>query len=165
MRLICFILSCFCVFLSYSQENINYFDKYNNQHLETYIFDITFITADDTINKQNLYSLQADSIYLFFYDPFCEHCIGEIKKLKKNKRINKAIKENSLVVLGIAPDIDYFTWQKTQKEMPKQWLNVYSSQNAEIIKRLLWKVPELFVLDKEKKIIYINMYREDLEDE
>ena len=85
MRLICFILSCFCVFLSYSQENINYFDKYNNQHLETYIFDITFITADDTINKQNLYSLQADSIYLFFYDPFCEHCIGEIKKLKKNK--------------------------------------------------------------------------------
>ncbi|MDY6395440.1 MAG: hypothetical protein SPL29_03370, partial [Bacteroidales bacterium] len=64
-----------------------------------------------------------------------------------------------------APDIDYFTWQKTQKEMPKQWLNVYSSQNAEIIKRLLWKVPELFVLNKEKKIIYINMYREDLEDE
>lgn len=165
MRLFCFILTCFCFFLSYTQEDISYFDKYNNQHLETYIFDISFITADDTINEQNLYSLQTDSIYLFFYDPFCEHCLGEIKKLKKDKQINKAIKEKSLIFLSLAPDIDYSIWKKTQKKMPKQWLNVYSHQNSEIIKHLLWKVPELFVLDKEKKITHINMYREDLEDE
>lgn len=165
MRFWCVILSCFCFFLSYAQEQIDYFDKYNNQHLGTLVFDINFITTEDTTNKQTLYSLQADSIYLFFYDPFCEHCLKEIKNLKKDKQINRAIKEKSLIFLSIAPDIDYSVWQKTQKQMPKQWLNVYSSQNSEIIKRLLWKVPELFVLDKDKRIKYINMYREDLEDE
>lgn len=164
MRFIFFILSSLWVFLSFSQEDsLSFFDKYSNQHYGTYIRDFSFVSSEDTGRQQNLYSLQTDSIYIFFYDPFCDHCKKEIKHLKKDKNINKAIKEKTLVFLTIAPDIDYSVWQKTVKKMPEQWINAYSEERLQLIKQLLWKVPELFVADKQKRILYINMYREDLE--
>lgn len=157
----CLLFVCYC----YGQNEEFLFDKYNNQRYNTFICDFDFVTASDSSAKQNLYSLKADSIYVFFYDPYCEHCHKEIKLLKKNKQLNKAIKDSSLVIITIPPDIDFLTWQKQVKKMPKQWLNAYSFENEKIIKTLLWKVPELFVLDRQKRIIHIDMYRQDLEDE
>lgn len=167
MKRFCVFVFCYLFLICYckGQNNEVLFDKYNNPRYNTLICDFDFVTALDTNTCQNLYSLKADSIYVFFYDPFCEHCHREIKLLKKNKQLNKAIKDSSLVILSIAPDIDYNTWQKYVKKMPKQWLNAYSFENEKIIKTLLWKVPELFVLDRQKRIVHIDMYRQDLEDE
>lgn len=157
----CLLFVCYC----YGQNKELLFDKYNNQRYNTFICDFDFVTTSDSSAKQNLYSLKADSIYVFFYDPYCEHCHKEIKLLKKNKQLNKAIKDSSLVIITIPPDIDFLTWQNQVKKMPKQWLNAYSFEKEKIIKTLLWKVPELFVLDRQKRIIHIDMYRQDLEDE
>ncbi|MDO5760860.1 MAG: hypothetical protein Q4Q06_07525, partial [Bacteroidota bacterium] len=76
-----------------------------------------------------------------------------------------SIKDASLVFITIAPDVDYTTWQKEVKKMPKQWVNAYTSEKEKIIKKLLWKVPELFVLDKNKRVTHIDMYREEFDDD
>ncbi|GEM_PF-1942676 len=158
-------LFVYCLPLFCLAQNKEVFDKYNNPMLGTLICDINFTSVKDTSVKQNLYSLKADSVYLFFYDPFCDRCHTEIKRLKKNKQLKKAIKDSSLIIISIAPDIDYYTWQKEVKHMPKQWINAYCFDNEKIIKSLLWKVPELFVLDKHKRILHINMYRQEFDDE
>ncbi|MBR1770003.1 MAG: hypothetical protein IJ748_06065 [Bacteroidales bacterium] len=79
--------------------------------------------------------------------------------------MKKALRENTLLILTIPPDIDFDVWEKEVKRLPKEWMNAYSFENERIIKQLLWKVPELFVLDREKRVKYINMYRENLDEE
>lgn len=149
-------LSCFCQ--QVGQELI--FDKYNNQHLGTYICDFSFGTSNDTADYSSVFSVEADSVYVLFYDPFCDHCHKEIKRLKKDSKLNKAIEAGSLVFITIAPDTEFDVWRENLAKMPKQWRNVYTSDKEKIIKKLLWKVPELFVLDKDKRITRIDMYRQ-----
>ena len=139
------------------------FDKYNNQYLGLFAADFRFVVADsqDTLS---LYNIMADSLIVLFYDPDCSHCKREIKKLRKDKQLNALIKTNRVKLLTIPPDITLQEWEKTVRLMPKQWINAWSLDNDQIIQKYLWKVPEMFVLDKDKRIVDINMYREDLED-
>lgn len=85
MKRFSFLIVCCLLFVGYcyGQNEEFLFDKYNNQRYNTFICDFDFVTASDSSAKQNLYSLKADSIYVFFYDPYCEHCHKEIKLLKK----------------------------------------------------------------------------------
>lgn len=151
-------MNTFC----YSQEEF-LFDKYNNQHLYTKGANFS-IEIPDCDSIKDLYSLNADSIYVLFYDPYCEHCKKEIKHLRKDKSLNKRIEAKELIFLTIAPDIEKDEWLKCVKKMPKQWLNAYSSDNEMIIKKYLWKVPELFVFDREKIIHKIEMYKEEYDE-
>ena len=140
------------------------FDKYNNQHLGLFAPDFRFITTNNT-DTSSLYNLQTDSLIILFYDPDCGHCKKEIKKLRKDKKLNKDIALNKVSVISVPPDITMKEWQKSVKRMPKNWINAYSLDNDFIIKKFLWKVPEMFILDKNKRIIYINMYKEEFDDE
>lgn len=162
-----YIIFLLLFFASYSQKECGpeFFDKYTNQRYGTFIGDFTFVTAENKEEVRKLSSLEFDSIYVLFYDPFCEHCKQEIKNLKKDKGLKKALRENTLLILTIPPDIDFDVWEKEVKRLPKEWMNAYSFENERIIKQLLWKVPELFVLDREKRVKYINMYRENLDEE
>lgn len=139
-----------------------FFDKYNNQKLGTKGVDFAIeIIDNDSITS--LYQVKADTLYVLFYDPYCEHCHKELKKLKRDKHLNKAIKEKTIAVLTIPPDISREEWLENVKKMPKQWLNAWSKDADILIKKYLWKVPELFVFDKDKTICKIEMYREEKE--
>lgn len=158
-----FLFVCLATTLLQGQDT-SYFDKYNNQKLGTIAPNFS-LEVYKTNALKDLNSFDADSIYLFFYDPFCEHCHKEIKKLKKDKSLKRVIKEQSLVIITIAPDISKDVWSKTVKKMPRYWCNAYSNDTDMIIKKYLWKVPELFVLDKNKVVRRIEMYRESEQDE
>lgn len=138
------------------------YDKYNNAHTGLYAPNFSFITDKDT-TKQYLYNLQADTIIILFYDPDCYHCKKEIKRLKKDKRLKKSLQSQKTIFLTIPPDIDYDYWHKSNHIIPDKWINAYTTDKDILISKYLWKVPQMFVLDNKKKIIRIEMYREDLE--
>ena len=78
-------LICLATILVQGQD-LSYFDKYNNQKLGAIAPNFS-LEIYKTGVQTDLNSIEADSIYLFFYDPFCEHCHKEIKKLKKDKSL------------------------------------------------------------------------------
>ena len=158
------IVLCIVFFEAFSQcGDTLTFDKYNNQMLGLFAPDFSFVIngADDTVS---LYDVQTDSLIILFYDPDCSHCKKEIKKLRKDKKLNYLIDKNLVSVLTVPPDITIEEWKKTVNRMPDNWINAYSLDNDIIIKKYLWKVPEMFVLDRDKRIIGINMYREEYDD-
>ena len=152
------------VFLFAQDDDTLIFDKYNNQHIGLFAKDFRFIT-DKTDDTLSLYGLKADSLIILFYDPDCIHCKREIKKMRKDKKLNKAIELKRVTVLAVPPDITRQEWEKSVKHMPDCWINAWSLDNDIIIKKYLWKVPEKFILDRDKRILDIDMYREDLDDE
>ena len=85
--------------------------------------------------------------------------------MRKDKKLNKAIVLKRVTVLTVPPDITRQEWEKSVKRMPDYWINAWSLDNDMIIKKYLWKVPEKFILDRDKRILDIDMYREDLDDE
>ncbi|MBR1626814.1 MAG: thioredoxin family protein [Bacteroidales bacterium] len=139
------------------------FDKYNNQHLGLFAPNFRFVIngANDTLS---LYDIKTDSLIILFYDPDCSHCRKEIKKLRKDKKLNCLIERHSVRVLTIPPDITLDEWKKSVRRMPDNWINAFSLDNDVLIRKYLWKVPEMFVLDRDKRIIGINMYREEYDD-
>ncbi len=143
---------------------VDTFDKYNNQHLGLLAKDFRYIVANND-SVFSLYNIQTDSLIILFYDPDCSHCKKEIKKMRKDKKLNRSIRNNNCLVLTIPPDITKEEWQQTVKKMPKQWINAWSEDNDIIISKYLWRVPEVFYLDKDKHITKIEMFREDFADE
>ncbi|MBP3253932.1 MAG: hypothetical protein J6M30_05455 [Bacteroidales bacterium] len=160
---ILFVFACFCFMIAAKAQDTLFFDKYNNQHTGTYLKDFGFVLqGSDSV--YNLYSLQADTVMILFYDPYCDHCHDAIKKLKKDKALKQSIMSKSVIFLTVPPDITFEQWEQTVKHMPKLWLNAWSKEYDLITGQFLWKVPELFVLDKDFKILYIDMYNQQ-EDE
>lgn len=140
------------------------FDKYNNPHLNLRVKDFRYIVeGNDSVFS--LYNIKTDSLIILFYDPDCGHCQDEIKKLRKDKQLNKSIKKGLCLVLTIPPDISKEEWKKCVKKMPKQWINAWSEDRDTIITKYLWRVPEIFYLDKDKRVTKIEMFREDFDDE
>lgn len=160
------ILFCFFVLSSLlcNSQNTNKFDKYNNPHLGLQVEDFSFVTTKDD-NLHTLYNIKADSLIIFFYDPDCSHCKKEIKKLRKDKHLNNLIAQDSIVFMTIPPDIDLDYWVEFAKKLPKNWINAYLEEKDLLTKKFLWKVPEMFHLDKNKQVMQINMYKEEIEDE
>jgi thioredoxin-related protein len=138
----------------------NYFDKYNNSNLGTKAADFSFkISGSDTLT--NLYNINSPYTLLVFYNPDCEHCIKEIKELRKNDTINRLISQDSLTVISIPPEVDEISWQKNLKNMPKNWKNAYCGACETVTKKYIWLVPEEFWLDKDKRVIKINIKKEE----
>lgn len=147
-----------------NSNNFNTFNKYDNAHLNLYASDFRYVIKNnDSVFR--LYDLRTDSLIILFYDPDCSHCEKEIKKLRKDKSLNKAIADKRCVVLTIPPDITMNEWEQNLNKLPKQWINAWSLDNDLIIKKYLWKVPEIFILNKDKQIIYINMFRQEYDEE
>ena len=140
------------------------YDKYNNPHLGLMVKDFRYM-VEGSDSVFSLYNLQADSLIILFYDPDCGHWKHEIKKLRKDKQLNNSIKKGLCLVMTIPPDITREEWKATVKKMPKQWINAWSEDRDDIITKYLWRVPEIFYLDKDKRVTKVEMFREDFDDE
>ncbi len=135
------------------------FNKYTNPHIGTIAPDFRYIISEnDTVFS--LHNLVNDSIILLFYSINCSHCTKEIKKLRKNKILNSKIDNNNCILLTIPPDASIDEWKEYVNYMPKNWINAYCLDNDSIISNYLWKVPQVFSIDKNKCIIHVEMFSE-----
>lgn len=164
------ILLLIITFGAHCQQEAEYYDKYNNSHYGLKMIDFNLTISDKSILQDtslkgvnSLYDIVCDTLIILFYDPDCSHCNKVIKKLKKDKSLKRSLQSPRVKLLALTPDLDKDIWAKQCKDsdlLDPKWINAYSEDNDQIITKLLWKVPEKFVLDTNKRIININMYNQ-----
>lgn len=116
------------------------------------------VTASGPDGKTySLYDIDADFTIVYMFNPDCEHCQEQTPQLVdfiKNR------KDDKVQVFTIALDTEDKLWKDYVKkvQMDKYFTNVYDPSNRAIYPN--WYVdvtPEIYVLDKNKKIIAKNL--------
>jgi thiol-disulfide isomerase/thioredoxin len=110
--------------------------------------------AMETIDgKQiNLMSIKAQYTLIYFWSPDCNVCQNETEKLHV---LYKKMKNNDLEIFAVYVHVDKVIWENYVKEKKLEWINVYDPLLKTDFAKLynIQSTPELFLLDKDKKII------------
>lgn len=118
--------------------------------------------VDKNNQKRNLYSLNAPFKLVFIYNPDCEHCQQETPKLREvyDKWKSRGVEVFSLVANAKNKE----EWLNFGKKYGINWIDVYDPQLESRFheKYFVDITPELYVLDKNNKIIGKNLKPEQI---
>lgn len=120
------------------------------------------ILQDSSGNYQALYSVNSPYTVLFFWDPDCGHCK---KATPKVKAYYDKVKTKGVQVFAVCTEVEMEKWKNFIKEYKLDWINVADPklQNNFRIEFDIKTTPQIFILDKDKKIIAKKIDEETLE--
>jgi cytochrome oxidase Cu insertion factor (SCO1/SenC/PrrC family) len=101
--------------------------------------DFTFTLRNG--KKMALHDAKADFTILFFSNPGCEDCKAVIDQLSSLPGLDAAIAAGRLAVVNVYPDEDLTEWHNYAPVYPDNWYNLRA-------------IPSLYLLDKDKKVIF-----------
>ena len=111
------------------------------------------IVAEDIDgNIQSLYAQKHRFTVLYFFSSTCESCLKNIDVLKELYRMNKDYYDFEIFSIDIEPDVEIAKARQRMDTYP--WIVTY--KDANLLREygfILDHTPELYVLDKDKKII------------
>ncbi len=113
------------------------------------------ISTDQFGKKKSIYEMTAPYIIVYMYNPQCEHCQEQTPKLVSfyNQWKNKGVD-----VYAIAIDTNDEEWKAYIKKTGMTFTNVHDPTNKSIYaKYYVDQTPELYVLNKDRKIIGKNL--------
>lgn len=115
--------------------------------------DFTFTLRNG--RKMNLYDAKAGLTILFFSNPGCEDCKAVIDQISSLQGLDEAIAAGMLAVVNVYPDEDLAQWHSYAPIYPDNWYNGYD-QDLAVGGGLynLRAIPSLYLLDKDKKVIF-----------
>ncbi|MBO4764627.1 MAG: DUF5106 domain-containing protein, partial [Bacteroidales bacterium] len=115
--------------------------------------DFTFTLRSGS--KMDLYDVKADNTIMFFSNPGCEDCKAVIDQLMSLQGLNEAIADGKLAVVNVYPDEDLKEWFAYAPVYPDNWYNGFD-QDLAVGGGLynLRAIPSLYLLDKDKKVIF-----------
>lgn len=138
------------------------------------------IILQDTTEKNwvNLHNVNAEYTVLYFWDSGCGHCKKATPKLKK---IYDHYKNEGFAVYAVGTEFENGDWKKYIIKNNLNWINV--SDNPEINKNAakyfqyttleslnfrqtydIFSTPQIYLLDKDKKILAKRLSMEQLDD-
>lgn len=119
------------------------------------------ISTDPKGNKKSIYESKKDYVIVFMFNPDCEHCQKETPELLE---VYKRIKDK-VDVYAIALTTTEKEWLEfIQKYGTQEWTNVYDPTNASIYAKYYVDItPEIYVLNKDHKIIGKNLHPNQVE--
>ena len=113
------------------------------------------VSTDENGNTQSIYSKTADYIVVYMYNPTCEHCMKETPQLVEWYKKNK---NSGVDVFAIAIDTDKNEWTDYIEKNGMEFTNVFDPTNESIYAKYYVNVtPEIYLLNKERKIIAKNL--------
>ncbi len=114
------------------------------------------VTANDRNGKsQTLYDLKGDVIVVFIYSPDCEHCQEQTPILKK---IYKEWHPKGVDVYSIAANTTEKEWREFGARFQLPWTDIFDATNASWYPKYFVDItPEVYVLDKNRKIVAKNI--------
>jgi len=121
------------------------------------------LTLADVNNKyQSLYNITADYTILYFWDPDCGHCKKVTPLLKEYYEKPKA---TTLEIYAVCTEVEMDKWREYIKENELKWINVADPElkNNFRYEFDITTTPQIFLLDKEKRIIAKRIEVETLE--
>ncbi|MBI4649387.1 MAG: redoxin domain-containing protein [Bacteroidia bacterium] len=110
----------------------------------------------------SLHQTRADYTILVFWEPGCGHCKTEIPKLKKE--VYEKIRNENIVIFAVYTQRDTTEWLKFIREHDLDWLNVYDPYYVSGFrdKYDIFSTPVIYILDKDKRIIYKRISVENI---
>jgi len=120
------------------------------------------ILADTSGNYQSLYNINAKFTVLLFWDPDCGHCKKAVPKVKA---FYEKAKSKGLEVFSINTAVEEQKWKDYVKENKLSWINVadLKTQNNFRHEFDILTTPQIFILDKNKKIVAKKIDEETME--
>lgn len=114
------------------------------------------ISTDLYGNTRSIYEIQSEFVIVFMYDPDCDHCQKETPLLKN---FYKEWKAKGVEVFAIILNATDEEWRNfVNKYGTHDWINVHDPTNRSIYAKYYVDItPELYVLNKERKIIGKNL--------
>ncbi|MDR2286612.1 MAG: TlpA family protein disulfide reductase [Prevotellaceae bacterium] len=137
------------------KEYLNKIIDYANKNRETLTGKQAKNLKMETITggAESLYDIDSPYILLCFFDASCAHCQHEIPEIYK---IFKKFKNNGLAGFCVYARNDKNEWvQFVYKYKLTDWINVWDPTNVNDfrIAYSLYSVPQVYVLDKDRKIV------------
>lgn len=102
----------------------------------------------------NLYDMECDYIVLLFNNPGCHYCEAIETEIISDSVIRRLQESGRLEIIAVYPSDDIALWMKTA--YPASWISGYDIDGRiypEILYRLK-SVPEIYLLDKNKKVLF-----------
>jgi len=120
------------------------------------------ILADSTDNYQSLYAVNSPYTVLYFWDPDCGHCK---KATPKVKAFYDKVKTKGVQVYAACTEVEMDKWRKYIRENNLDWINVADPklQNNFRHEFDVTTTPQIFILDKDKKILAKKIDEETME--
>ncbi len=119
------------------------------------------ISTDLYGNTRSIYEIKEDFVVVFMYDPDCEHCQKETPLLRE---FYKQWKTKGVEVFAIVLNTTDEKWKNfVAKNQIDSWINVHDPTNKSIYAKYFVDItPEIYVLNKERKIIGKNLKVEQI---
>ena len=111
----------------------------------------------------SLSSLKGKYVLIDFWAYWCKPCIASFPHLEK---LLKKYKKENFEILGISSDPNNEKWIKALNQHKPSWIQVIDSKDKEVSKQFnVAKLPTTFLIDKENKVIAIDLYGDELDRE
>lgn len=108
--------------------------------------------------RECLYDLKSRYILFFFNDPDCADCRSLVDGIESDDELQDMIAGGRLALLSVYPGDDEKMWEKSEKEMPRNWINAWD-KSGNILKGELYDLrimPSLYLLNRDKWVILKN---------
>ncbi len=113
------------------------------------------VSTDNFGKTKSIYEKKAEYVIVYMYNPTCEHCLEQTPKMVQFYNENK---NKGFDVFAIALDTNDKEWKDYIKKNNMTFTNVYDPTNKSIYgKYYVDNTPELYVLNKDRKIIGKNL--------
>jgi len=123
------------------------------------------LTLPDVYTQQlvSLHDVKAAYTIVYFWDPTCGHCKKVTPHLYEWWLENR--QKKGVAVYGVNTIVDQKEIFDYLKEKPMDWIKVWDPYNTSKFRDLydIYKSPEMYLLDKDKKIISKHIGVEDLD--
>jgi thiol-disulfide isomerase/thioredoxin len=108
--------------------------------------------ADSSKKYHALYNVMANYTVLYFWDPDCGHCKKVTPVLKT---LYEKVKNDGVEVYAVCTEVEIDKWKKYIKENELEWINVADPElrNNFRYEFDITSTPQIFLLDKDKKIL------------
>lgn len=118
---------------------------------------------DDGNNPVSLQSIEAPFLLLIFYSPLCHHCMDVMPDVYKTWQ---KFAPKGLKALAVSSDDQYPYWKNFIEKQQWDWIDAADpSRKTEFIAPFLaYNLPVLYLLDKDKKIVWKRLPIEQLEE-
>ena len=114
-----------------------------------------FVYTLPTGRQGRMHDIKSEFLVIFFNNPGCTSC-GEIQYGFEQSQIFKEMQDRGrLKILAMYVDEDFVAWEEHRTSMPAHWINGYDA-SLTIRKDKLYDlraIPNLYLLDKDKRVI------------